>query len=110
MPIVTLEIRGTDLPGRNCDPKPGGLPYENIHVGIARRTETVELAPGDAPSVRREFNVEVREGDDGAFDFRGPFVSGRRGERYGAAMGDRRRRRRVHRVPRCQVQALGAGS
>jgi Family of unknown function (DUF5990) len=79
--IVAIEIRGTDLPGRRCDPEPGGHPYEDIHVGLARGTETVELMPGDAPSVRWRFETEVREGDDGTFDFRGPFVQGRRGER-----------------------------
>jgi hypothetical protein len=81
MALVTVEIRGTDLPGRNCGPEPGGLTHEDIHVGLARRTETVELTPGDAASVRWEFEVEVSEGDDGEFDFRGPFVGGRRGER-----------------------------
>jgi Family of unknown function (DUF5990) len=80
MSIVTVEIHGVDLPGRRCDPEPGGAPYENIHVGLARRTETVELAPGDAPSVRWTFQLEVLVDED-TFDFRGPFVSGRRGER-----------------------------
>jgi hypothetical protein len=82
MPIVAVEIRGFDLPGRSCDPPPGGERYENIHVGVARRAETVELVPGDAPSARWAFEIEVRSDDAGEFDFRGPFVLGRRGERH----------------------------
>lgn len=41
MPIIMIEISGTDLPGRTCDPDPGGRPFENIHVGLARGSETV---------------------------------------------------------------------
>jgi hypothetical protein len=78
---VSVEIRGFDLPGRSCDPPPGGDRYENIHVGLARRAETVELVPGDAPSARWGFEIDVRPDDEG-FDFRGPFVLGRRGERH----------------------------
>jgi hypothetical protein len=79
---VAVEIRGFDLPGRSCDPPPGGDRYENIHVGLARRTETVDLVPGDASSAGWTFEIEVRPEDTGTFDFRGPFVLGRRGERH----------------------------
>ncbi|MET0800108.1 MAG: DUF5990 family protein [Actinomycetota bacterium] len=80
MSVVTVEIRGRNLPGRRCDPEPGGSPYENVHVGLARRTETVELEPGDAPAVRWRFEMEILDEEE-ALDFRGPYVSGGRGER-----------------------------
>lgn len=69
-----------DLPGLRCGPAPDGSFYENIHVGLARRTETVDLVPGDADSARRVFEVTVRDRDDG-IDITGPFVHGKRGER-----------------------------
>ena len=55
--------------------------YDNVHVGLARRGDTVELRPGDAPSVCWTFEVRVRCQDDGQLDFSGPYVYGARGER-----------------------------
>jgi hypothetical protein len=78
---LMVEIRGSDLPGRRCGPTPEGGTYENVHVGLKRRTETIDLVPGDAESVRWEFEISMREIDDGEIDFGGPFVHGRRGER-----------------------------
>jgi hypothetical protein len=77
---MIVEILGSDLPGRRCGPARDGSFYENIHVGLARRTETVDLVPGDATSARWAFEVTVREGEEG-FDVGGPFVHGKRGER-----------------------------
>lgn len=82
MTTMVVEIRGRDLPGRRCGPTPDGGSYENIHVGIVRRGETIELVPGDAPSARWQLEVTVRSGDDGTLDFGGPFVHGKRGERH----------------------------
>jgi hypothetical protein len=55
--------------------------YENVHVGLARKSDTVELRPGDARSARWAFEITVRRDDDGQLDFGGPFVYGARGER-----------------------------
>jgi Family of unknown function (DUF5990)/Helix-turn-helix domain of resolvase len=82
MTTMVVEVRGRDLPGRRCGPSPDGGSYDNIHVGIVRRADTIELVPGDAPSARWQFEVTVRSGDDGTLDFGGPFVHGRRGERH----------------------------
>jgi hypothetical protein len=62
--------------------KSGRWHYDNIHVGIVRRADTIELMPGDAPSARWRIEVTVRRGDDGRFDFGGPFVHGNHGERH----------------------------
>ncbi len=73
---------GTELPGRRCaDPRPDGLVYENVHVGVQRRREVVDIVPGDAPTATWDLTLEpsVR---DGARDFRGPFARGRRGDRF----------------------------
>jgi Family of unknown function (DUF5990) len=81
MTALTVEIRGSDLPGRSCGPNPEGRMYEDVHIGLARRAETVELVPGDARSARWTFEITVRRDEDDEFDFGGPFVHGRRGER-----------------------------
>lgn len=78
---MIVEIRGKDLPGRRCGPAPDGSFYENIHVGLARRTETVELLPGDAEIARWEFEITLRD-VEGGFDVGGPFVHGKREERH----------------------------
>ena len=68
---VDVRIVGVDLPGRSwCD-------RDNIHVGIQRRAEVVEVVPGDAPEAVWDFTVDVRD-----TDFRGPHVQGRKGERF----------------------------
>jgi Family of unknown function (DUF5990) len=79
---VTVEIVGTDLPGRACGPDMDGEWYEDVRVGLARGTGTIELVPGDAASARWTFAVEVAMDEDGKLDQRGPFVHGPRGERH----------------------------
>jgi hypothetical protein len=76
---MIVEIRGSDL-GLRCGPAPDGSFYENIHVGLARRAETVDLVPGDAASARWAFEDTVRDLDDW-IDVAGPFVHWKRGER-----------------------------
>jgi Family of unknown function (DUF5990) len=78
---LTVEIRGSDLPGSRCGPGPDGRMLEDVHVGLARRADTVELVRADAESVRWAFDVTVRRHDDGELDVGGPFVYGRRKER-----------------------------
>lgn len=81
MSSLTVEIRGSDLPGQRCGPNPEGRMYGNVHVGLARRADTVELVRGDAPSARWAFEVTVRRDEQGTLDFGGPFVYGGAGER-----------------------------
>jgi hypothetical protein len=78
---VRVVIEGRDLPGIRCSADLDGHPCENVHVGLRRGAETVELVPGDANHARWSFEVAVRRGDDGSLDFAGPFVYGGRGAR-----------------------------
>jgi Family of unknown function (DUF5990) len=79
---MDVRIIGVDLPGRTCaDPRPGGLVYENVHVGLQRRQEVVDMIPGDAPVAKWNIPVDPVT-RDGVLDFRGPFVQGRRGDRF----------------------------
>ena len=79
---MDVRIVGVELPGRSCaDPRPGGLEYENVHVGVQRRKDVVDLIPGDAPEA--EWNVTVDTvANDAGLDLRGPFVHGKRGDRF----------------------------
>ena len=73
---MQIEIVGRNLPGRSCGPR-----YHNIHVGIQRRRDVVELVPGDAASARWSFECEIFE-DGERRDFRGPHIQGKRGVRF----------------------------
>lgn len=79
---MIIEIRGHDLPGSSCGPTPEGGEYENIRVGLARRSDTVDLVPGDAESASWELEVKVKDGPEGGFDCTGPSVFGTPGERH----------------------------
>lgn len=68
---MDVRIVGVNLPGRNW------CTYANIHVGVQRRAEVVDLVPGDAAEAVWELPVEPVDGD-----FRGRHVQGRRGERF----------------------------
>ena len=78
---LTVTIEGVDMPGRGCAPAGAGEGYENVHVGVQRDREVVELVPGDAPRADWSFEVTMKHLDDGP-DFAGPFVHGRRGDRF----------------------------
>jgi Family of unknown function (DUF5990) len=79
---VDVRIVGVELPGRRCaDPRPGGLEYENVHVGVQRRQDVVDLIAGDAPGAEWNLTVDTVT-KDGALDLRGPFVQGKRGDRF----------------------------
>jgi len=76
---LELRIVGRRLPGlRFCEREP-------VYVGVQRqrRAEVVDLVPGDVDEACFSLAVKVvTDGADGGMDFRGPFVHGRRGERF----------------------------
>jgi hypothetical protein len=76
---MLLEIRGHHLPGRSW--WMDGEPCGNVHVGIQVGRQPRELVPGDAESAAWTTPIEVVE-RDGAVDFRGPAVQGKRGDRF----------------------------
>lgn len=79
---MMIRIHGHHLPGSRCHPAGVGAGYENVHVGVQRRREVVELRPGDADRVDWSFEVDAPTRPDGSRDVRGPFVHGRPGERF----------------------------
>ena len=72
---VDVRIVGTNLPGRTFGD------YDNVHVGVQRRAEVVDIVPGDADAATWDLAVDVAD-RDGAIDFRGPHVQGRPGDRF----------------------------
>ena len=72
---MRLVIEGHHLPGRSCGS------HDDVHVGVQRGREPVELVPADATEARWEIDVEVVH-RDGERDFRGPEVQGKPGERF----------------------------
>jgi hypothetical protein len=78
---MRVVIVGHHLPGRVC-PQPHGVVLTNVHVGVQRRSEPVDLVAGDAEGARWEMDVDVVTAADDELDFRGPVVHGKRGERF----------------------------
>ena len=76
MSAVPVRIVGRRLPGSSWSGRSG------IHVGVQRGSEVVGLVTGDAADAVFDIDLEVVVGTDGEPDFRGPYVHGRRGERF----------------------------
>jgi hypothetical protein len=73
---VILRIDGVDLPGRTCDE------HTDVHVGVQRKQEVIDVVPGDAKRAAWTVEITTKVGPDGERDFGGPFVHGKRGERF----------------------------
>ena len=72
---MRVEVLGVELPGRRFDC------YDGVQVGMRVGKDLVGLVPGDATDARWQTDVRVRELDEGGYDFTGPAVAGRRGDR-----------------------------
>jgi hypothetical protein len=77
---LRVEVRGVNLPGRECGPGEDGRPYRNVHVALKCRTEPTEWVPADAEEARWSFDVRLK-GEPGDRDFGGPYVYNGKGER-----------------------------
>ncbi len=72
-----LRIVGRRLPGSSWSGRHG------IHVGVQRGNDDVlGLVFGDAADAVFDIEIDSVEGSDGQAGFRGPYVHGRRGERF----------------------------
>lgn len=76
MTMLNVKIVGERLPGRSFGP------HTNVHVGVQRGDEVVQVQPAEGPSVKFTFGIVLREQEDGGIDFRSPFVHGKPGERF----------------------------
>jgi len=71
-----LRIVGRRLPGASWSGRHG------IHVGVQCGGEVVGLVTGDAADAIFDIELDIVAAADGEVDFRGPYVNGRRGERF----------------------------
>ncbi len=76
MASVPMRIVGRRLPGSSWSGRQG------IHIGVQHGTEVVGLVIGDAADAVFDIHLEVIADGNGEPDFRGPYVHGRRGERF----------------------------
>lgn len=84
MTALTIRIVGHTLPGRRCRPgsDADGTGKDNVHVGVQRGREVIDLVAGDAAEAVFELQVTVAAARAGGTDFRGPYVHGKPGERF----------------------------
>ncbi len=54
----------------------------NVHVALQVRWDPEGLVPGDAESATWDLDVDVVTADDEGFDFKGPAVHGKKGDRF----------------------------
>ncbi|NMO56613.1 hypothetical protein HH310_36255 [Actinoplanes sp. TBRC 11911] len=78
---MRIRIEGHDLPGARPGAAADALRLANVHVGVQRKAEVVELVPVSAASATWELEVPGRE-VDGLLDVGGPWVHGRPGARF----------------------------
>lgn len=71
---MLVELRGVELPGRRFEC------FDGVQVGLRIGSDIVGLVAGDAERAWWETELRVRETNRG-YDFAGPAVHGRTGER-----------------------------
>lgn len=71
MSMVEVRIIGIDLPGSRHGT------VDSLHVGLEHGKERESIVRADAERVRFDFTVAFVDGD-----FRGPYVTGKRGDRF----------------------------
>lgn len=78
MAVAAMDIRiiGHNLPGLRCGER------DFVHIGVQRGKEVVGIIRGDAATAIFAFTIDAVTDDAGDLDFRGPFVHGKRGERF----------------------------
>ena len=73
---LPIRIEGMSLPGGVfCE-------HRHVHVGVQCRREPVMLVPGAADVAEFDFTVDILPAAGGGWDFRGPYVHGKPGERF----------------------------
>jgi hypothetical protein len=77
-----LTIEGYDMPRRSRIVAEADRRHAPVHVGVQRGTAVVEQVPIDVDDPRWSFVVTTRATEDGELDFGGPYVHGRRGDRF----------------------------
>jgi hypothetical protein len=115
MTTSIVRIVGRHLPGRVSGP------HRNVHLGVQRRREVVDLVPADVLQAVFDVPIDVLLDPTHGMDYRGPFAQGPRGQRFiylswGEVADDgsftmfRRAKLNLFRVPEQIAAALAAQS
>lgn len=73
---LPIRVLGRGLPGLRFGDN------DRVQVGVQRGREVVDPVPGDAAEAVFDLSVDVVRTDEADLDFRGPYVHGRRGDRF----------------------------
>ena len=73
---ITLRIVGHSLPGLDAANR------HNLHIGVQRAAEAIDLVPANAPTASFTIPVRLETDTESRRDFRGPFVHGKPGARF----------------------------
>jgi uncharacterized protein DUF5990 len=76
MAKLALRIIGRRLPGSSWSGRHG------IHVGVQEESQVIGLVDGDAGEAVFDVELDMVDTGEGELDFRGPYVNGKRGERF----------------------------
>jgi hypothetical protein len=71
-----IRIVGQNLPGRSC------CRHANVHLGVQRNRDVIDLVPADVTAVVFTVPVSVVRDPALGLDFRGPHIHGPRGRRF----------------------------
>ncbi|MCY1144446.1 DUF5990 family protein [Actinoplanes sp. Pm04-4] len=78
---MRIRIEGHDLPAQRGGAQADALRLANVHVGVQRQREVVDLVPAWALAAAWDFEITSREVDE-LLDVGGPWVHGRPGARF----------------------------
>ncbi|HZC26381.1 MAG TPA: DUF5990 family protein [Actinopolymorphaceae bacterium] len=76
MTELSIRILGRNMPSDWC--RAHGL----SQVGVGHRRDVIDATSTQEPGAEFQVTVDVVRGADGELDFRGPYVQGRKGERF----------------------------
>jgi hypothetical protein len=78
---LTIKVICTDLPGTEFHDEEKGLHYSNVHLGIQRGEEVIDIVPGDSKTAEFAPVFKVAPRDE-LTNFTGPFAKGTKTERF----------------------------
>jgi hypothetical protein len=79
---LTIKVICKDFPGQEFFDKYDGLDHSNIHLGIQKGEEVLELVPGDSKTAEFAPTFRVAEVDGGKTNFLGPYAKGTKDQRF----------------------------
>jgi hypothetical protein len=81
--VLKIRIIGHNLQGLQFDKRQGALiNRQPVYLGIHRKARVIDLVPADARKAEFKISIDVVKSSNESLDFRGPFVRGRRGDRF----------------------------